>query len=70
MLLTILKTMLVMTARAELMMMIKTGESAMLECEGAWKYCEWRNHEQVTRLTTTLPHASQSFCSNSLVTAL
>ena len=37
---------LVMTVRAE-MMMIKTGESAALECEGAWKYCEWKHHEQV-----------------------
>ena len=56
MLLTILKMTLVITARAE-MMMIKTGERAALECEGAWKYCEWRHHEQVTRVTK-LPHAS------------
>ncbi len=45
MLLTILK---MMTVRAE-MMMIKTGKSAALECEGAWKYCEWKHHEKVSR---------------------
>ena len=55
MLSTILKMMPVMMARAELMM-IKTGESAALECEGAWKYCEWRHHEQVRRITK-LPYA-------------
>lgn len=55
MLSTILKMMPVMMARAELMM-IKTGESADLECEGAWKYCEWRHHEQVRRITK-LPYA-------------
>ena len=52
MLLTILKMLLVMTVRAE-MMMIKTGESAALECEGAWKYCEWKHHEKVS--TALLP---------------
>ena len=46
MLMIISKILLMMTVRAE-MMMIKTGESAALECEGDWKYCEWRHHEKV-----------------------
>ena len=46
MLIIIPEILLMMTVRAE-MMMIKTGESAALECEGDWKYCEWRHHEKV-----------------------
>ena len=48
MLMIISRMLLMMTVRAE-MMMIKTGESAALECEGDWKYCEWRHHEKVIR---------------------
>ena len=47
MLMIIPKMLLMMTVRAE-MMMIKTGESVALECEGDWKYCEWKHHEKVS----------------------
>lgn len=63
-LLTILKMLLV---RAE-MMMIKTGESAVLECEGAWKYCEWKHHEQVSAVMQDPAFMTHDLSRNSLVT--
>ena len=69
MLLTILKMLLVMTVRAE-MMMIKTGESAALECEGAWKYCEWKHHEQVSAVMQDPAFMTHNLSRNSLVTEL
>ena len=45
MLLIIMRMMLVMGVRAE--MMVKSGESLALECGGEWKYCEWTHHDRV-----------------------
>ena len=56
MLLIIMRMMLVMGVRAE--MMVKSGESLALECGGEWKYCEWTHHDRVELII----HLGQTQC--------